>query len=41
MMKNEKDMSKINDYVTLAKEYLLSKNMTEETINKIIKQLSE
>lgn len=39
--KDEKDLSKIDDYATLAKEYLLSINMTEKTINKIIKQLSE
>ena len=38
---NEKDMSKIDDYSTLAKKYLLSIGMTEENINKIIKQLSE
>lgn len=38
---NEKDLSKIDNYATLAKNYLLSIGMTEEIINKIIKQLSE
>jgi hypothetical protein len=32
---NEKDLSKIDDYATLAKEYLLSIGMTEEIINKL------
>ena len=38
--KNEKDLSKIDDYATLAKKYLLSINMTESIIDNLIQKLS-
>lgn len=37
----EKDLSKIDDYTTYAKNYLLSIGMTEENINKLIENLSK
>ena len=38
---NEKDLSKIDDYTTYAKNYLLSIGMTEEIINQLIEKLSK
>ncbi len=39
--KNEKDLSKIDDYSKYAKEYLLSIGMKEKDINKLINRLSK
>ena len=38
---NKKDLSKINDYSTYAKEYLISIGMSEENINKLVSNLKK